>query len=221
MTSSFLIGITLQTAVLSLAIIEKQGGALLGVRASLFSGISILLFAAMSSLTNEFRYGTFEYTHLGSLGWTRVLLLRSLATSLVCWPAVIAPFLAVAYVAKGQGLVHLFLLACGVFLLLWIIGYWMSYALNLSEQPSTVLPAFKYILLISGLGLIDWSWVKFIAQVTPTYWFLKLAQADVDTSQVLLGLALTIVGWTFVTLVVIRPMVERKMIARWLSGRNT
>lgn len=221
MTSSFLIGITLQTILLSWAIVDQKGGLVLALRASLFTGISILLFSAMSSVSNEFRYGTFEYTSLGSMGWARVLLWRSLATAVISWPAILGPFAAAAWVSQGEGFALMTAFAAGSFVLLWVICYWMCYLLNLAEQPAAFLPAFKYFLLIVGLNLVDVPWLEPVAKVTPTYWYMRMAQSDADVAVCLTGLSVTVVVWTLLIVWLIRPIVDRKMTSRWLAGRNT
>lgn len=223
MTSSFLIGITLQTSLLSLAIVQKQAGEnellLLAVRASLFTGINILLFSAMSSLSNEFRYGTFEYTHLSAIGWNRVLLLRAMATSIISWPVVVGPFLAAMIASHGLGLLRMGAFAGGVFFLLWIICYWMTYLLNLSEQPMTILPLLKYVLLIFGLNLVHIPLLTNISYLIPTYWFLQLIEPGKMAVNGL-GFLVTVATWTIVITIGARPLVDRKMTSSWLSGRN-
>lgn len=221
MTSSYLIGITLQTALLSWAILDSHGGLILALRASLFTGISILLFSAMSSLSNEFRYGTFEYTSLGSLGWARVLLMRSLATSVISWPAIVGPFTAAAWVSPNEGITRYILFGTGLFGLLWVICYWMSYLLNLAQQPAAFLPAFKYFLLIIGLNLVEVPWLDPVAKVTPTYWYLRMARPETNLTEAAAGFLATVIGWTVLIGWLIRPVVDRKMTSRWLTGRGT
>ena len=111
--------------------------------------------------------------------------------------------------------------AAGCFFLLWVICYWMCYLLNLSEQPAVFLPAFKYFLLIVGLNLVEVSWLEPIAQVTPTYWFMRMAGPDADMTMALAGLGATVVVWTILIVWLIRPIVDRKMVSRWLAGRST
>lgn len=171
-TSSFLVGITIQTAILAAAVYESSTGAeqalALALRGAVFSVVGVLLFSSMSSITNEVELGTLESVVIGAVSFPRLIALRSAATALIASPAILAPFAAAALrwpALWTDG--RLWSAGFHVYALAAVLGYQLSWLLNCFESPRTALQWTRYALLLTGLELVPLPGGAALAQLSP------------------------------------------------------
>jgi ABC-type transport system involved in multi-copper enzyme maturation permease subunit len=179
-TSSFVIGITLQTALLTLAVYERAAnpaqGLVMATRAAVLTCTAIILLAAMSSVRNEFRDGTAERVLLGAVPFTRLLVIRAAASAVVCSPAVVVPFAGAA--ARFPHLVswHTAVLVAMVYLFLAALCHQASLLLCQFRDAAAPVPWLRMALLFAGLSVIPFPGSAAVALALPTGWILRFAQ---------------------------------------------
>jgi hypothetical protein len=223
-TSSFLIGITIQTFLLSFAIwmraVDANDGLILAIRASCFTSVGILLFSAMSSIQNEFRFGTIENVLLGERGLNQLVIYRAFATTLICSPAVLAPFLFefIRFPHAGGMLRSLAVIGL-IYVFVFSLCYQLSYLINAFAHPSASISILKFVILLIGLRLVPGAWATPTSLVMPSGWILSLARQELLWWQCLTGFALTVALLTAATYWWLRPRVEASMERRMVSGR--
>lgn len=177
-TSSFLVGITLQTFILALAVFETSGSAVhavdLAVRGSVFSVVGILMFSSMSAITNDFDLGTAENALLGAMPFSRLVAYRAAATALISAPAIVAPFAAAALRwPELLGRPAFALRAIEVSALAVLLGYQLSWILNAFASPRHALQWARLAILIVGLNLLPLPGLREAALLFPTAWILR------------------------------------------------
>lgn len=201
-TSSFLIGITIQTALLALAVYHTAETAsealVLATRAALLTCTAIVLLSAMSSVQNEFRYGTIEKIILGAVPMSRLLLVRAAASAIVSSPAILVPFLA-AYV-KFQDLLSPRSLAVVLmtYVSLAAVCYQSTLILCQFRAPAGVVPWLRLALLFVGLSVVPFPGSELLALILPTGWILRFvaASGSGDGGAALAGFVAVTAAWT-------------------------
>lgn len=209
-TSSFLIGITLQTVLLSLAIYHTAAAAdealVLATRAALLTCTAIILLSAMSSVQNEFRYGTIEKVILGVVPFSQLLLVRAAASAIVSSPAIVVPFIA-AFV-KFPGLLDLrsLVVILMTYVSLAAICYQSTLILTQFRAPISIVPWLRLALLFVGLSIIPFPGSDLIALILPTGWILWFAAANDSFTATLavVGFVVVTTVWTGALWVVLR-----------------
>ncbi|WP_328341078.1 hypothetical protein [Micromonospora sp. NBC_00421] len=201
-TSSFLIGITVQTALLSLALYQNaetpREALVLATRAALLTCTAIVLLSAMSSVQNEFRYGTIEKVVLSAVSLPTLLLVRAAASAVVSSPAIVVPFLA-AY-ARFPELVgpRSLLVILLVYVSLAAVCYQSTLVLCQFRAPVGVVPWLRLGLLFVGLSVLPFTGAPLVALVLPTGWILQLVAASGPhaTATALTGFFAVTTAWT-------------------------
>ncbi|MGC4792168.1 hypothetical protein ACLQ22_30640 [Micromonospora sp. DT178] len=201
-TSSFLIGITIQTVLLALALYrtaETPTEALvLATRASLLTCTAIVLLSAMSSVQNEFRYGTVEKVVLGAVPMPTLLLIRAAASAIVSSPAIVVPFLA-AY-ARFPELIgaRSLLVILMAYVSLTAVCYQSTLILCQFKAPIGVVPWLRLALLIVGLSVLPFTGSDLVALILPSGWILRLVDASgpYAAAAALAGFTAVTAAWT-------------------------
>ena len=223
-TSAFLIGITLQNLLMGASVYKNSDSAesalLLAVRACLLSTISIALLSAMSSIQNEFRYGTAESIVLSRYSFFRLIAFRALFTSIVSSPAILLPLFVVLFKYPNSFGVSWVSALLAIYFTVSVIGFQTSYILNLAEVPSTALPWVRNALLIAGLTLIPTPLLEPFALALPIGWCLRIAQGGTETLAVsALGLLTSAAISTVLVTSTLTKIIERKIELKLTSGR--
>jgi hypothetical protein len=200
-TSSFLVGITIQTALLTLAIWRSstsQGDALaLAVRASLLTCTAIIFLSAMSNVQNEFRYGTVERALLGKVPFSQLLGIRSAASAVVSSPAVVVPFLGAGWRYPQLFVGRMALLVVLVYVFLGTLCYQSTLVLCQFRNPPAAVVWLRLALLLIGLSIVPFPGSTSLTLVFPTGWLQRFAAQTQGSAavDVLAFLAVT-AGWT-------------------------
>ncbi|MCF1598464.1 hypothetical protein [Streptomyces muensis] len=182
-TSSFLIGITVQTALLTLALYrvadDAEHALVLATRASMLTCTAIVLLSAMSNIQNEFRYGTIERVLLGKVPFEGLLGVRSAASAIVASPAIIVPFIGAAVRYPGLVAGHTMVLVIMVYIFLGTLCFQSTLLLCQFRNPSAMVPWVRMALLFLGLSVIPFEGSRFVSYFFPTGWILSFAH-DTD-----------------------------------------
>ncbi|MDQ0946034.1 hypothetical protein [Streptomyces sp. V1I1] len=201
-TSSFLIGITVQTALLTLALYHaaenQQTVMVFATRASLLTCTSIVLLSAMSNIQNEFRYGTIERVLLGKVPFSRLLAVRSASAAIVASPAIVVPFIGAVARFPDMLTPRTVLLVAMVYIFLGSLCYQATLVLCQFRNAASMVPWIRMVLLFLGLSVIPFEGSEAVSLLLPTGWMLRFAEAG-STEQALLFLAaflLVTLTWT-------------------------
>ncbi len=197
-TSSFLIGISIQTVVLSLGLIQLshlRDEAILeaAIRASVLVGTAICGLGAMSAFQNEFRYQTAWKTARDRSAFSSLMVARAFAMVAISSPSLAVPF-ATAYLVSQRsipvGLVCLSYLV-NMFVLV-AFTHIMTLLLSLSYDPARAVPWVRQAVMILALGalgflspmwlrsLFPFLWIERI--LNPEQWLVALAWALLSTA---------------------------------------
>lgn len=218
-TSSFVIGITLQTAVLTLAVVHRATGAesslVLACRSALLTCVTIVLLSAMSSVQNEYRYGTMENVLLGQVSLARLLGLRAGACAVVMSPALCLPFAGAAVAFPSVLGPKLLLLIAMLYLCLAAVCYQCTLLLCQFARPSAAVPWFRLTLLLLGMSVVPFPRSQQVAELLPTGWV--MAYAAGTRAGIALPMFLTTVSlWTCALWLAFRkrlhPRIERSLV---------
>ncbi|MFJ6943279.1 hypothetical protein ACISU4_01225 [Streptomyces wuyuanensis] len=220
-TSSFLMGITIQTVLLTGALYRAaenpEHALLLATRSSMLTCTSIVLLSAMSNVQNEFRYGTIERVLLGRVPFTRLLGVRSAASAIVASPAIVVPFAggAMRYpelIAPGTAVLVLM-----VYVFLGTLCFQSTLVLCQFRNSAAMVPWLRMALLFLGLSVIPFEGSETVSLFFPTGWMLRFAEHGQDAAPVFdfaAFLALVVV-WTGGAWLVLRQrslhIVERSL----------
>lgn len=223
-TSSFLIGITVQTVLLSLALYHTAASAgealVLATRAALLTCTAIILLSAMSSVQNEFRYGTIERIILGSVPLPRLLLLRAAASAIVSSPAIVVPFLAAT--ARFPDLLRgrTALVVALTYLSLAAICYQATLILCQFRAPIGIVPWLRLVLLFAGLAVIPFPGSGAVSLALPSGWILRVAAApDVAAGLPAVGgFAVVTTAWTLALWLILRGRLSSRIEATLTEG---
>lgn len=227
-TSSFVIGITLQTGVLTLALTRQAtdaGHALeLACRAALLTGVGIVLLSGMSSVHNEFRYGTMENVLLGRLSVSRLLAARAAACALVLSPAVLVPFAGAVAVFPALPLGRAWVLTAMVYVYLAALGHQSTLLLSCFSRPAAAVPWMRLVLLLVGLSVLPVPGADTAALLLPPGWILRYATAagGLDSPgavRALAGFVVTTGGWSGAVWLVLRRRVHERIERVLIDGR--
>ena len=171
-TSSFLIGITLQTLLLSWAIFETSTSpsqALdMAVRSGIFTCVGILLFSSMSAITNEFDFGTMENVLLSGASLSSLMAMRALTSAVISTPAIVIPFaFALLRWPELGAQSMLFVRLVEVYILTALLADQLIWILNLASRPRAAIQWARYFILIPGMALLPFSWAGTLSLVFP------------------------------------------------------
>ncbi|MFI9645042.1 hypothetical protein ACIHAA_01905 [Streptomyces sp. NPDC052040] len=221
-TSSFLIGITLQTAVLTLALARRATGPehalVLACRAALLTCVTIVLLSAMSSVQNEFRYGTMENVLLGQVSFGRLLGLRSVACAVVMSPALCVPFAGAAVAFPSVLGPRTLLLVAMLYVCLAAICHQCTLLLCQFTRPSAAVPWFRLALLVVGLSVVPFPGAQQTARLLPTGWVIAYASGTRAAVAVPMFLA-TVSLWTCAVWLTCRGRLHRSIERNLVDGR--
>ncbi|MDX7987338.1 hypothetical protein FE392_08340 [Xenorhabdus sp. 12] len=175
-TSSFLIGISLQSVIFAISCYlyngENNSALFFTIRAGLFTCIGILLFSAMSNISNEFKFETISYVISSGTPFYKIILLKSAANGLISLPAIIIPFL--GYLMRDVNFhVEIIFYMIGELLFACVFCFVISFFINLWKQPALALPWFGYIMFIIGLDLFNIPYFNALSMLFPSYWLLQ------------------------------------------------
>lgn len=218
-TSAFLIGITLQTFLLTASLTSiaesPEHAVVLATRAALLTSVGIILFSAMSNIQNEHRYGTMKNVLLSGTSFERLLWIRSASTAVVSSPAILVPFAGAAWIYPALLGADLIFLVAMVYLFLACLCHQSTLILNSVRDPALFLPWLRAALLILGLTMIPFPGGEMIALFFPTGWILRFAiSPGLEAAMIFL---LVTAAWTGTFLLLLRGRVERR-IERNLTG---
>jgi hypothetical protein len=199
-TSSFVIGLTIQSFVLCLSVLDKSTNSaqafVLATRASILTIVGITLFSAMSSVANDIRFGTFANLILSREHLYLIVFKRCAANTLVAFPTVIFPFVVASW-RFGDLTIGLVLVA--MTLIFWSVtcaGFQIALVLNSLSHPAKGVPWLRYIFIIVGLNLVPFAFVENLSKALPFYWIIHLSEDSV-LSNALMALVTSLL-WTFV-----------------------
>ncbi|SDT68105.1 hypothetical protein [Actinoplanes derwentensis] len=227
-TSSFLIGITLQTGILTLALTDQAtdpSHALeLACRAALLTGIGIALLSAMSSIHNEFRYGTMENVLLGRMSLSKLLAVRAAACAVVMSPAIVVPFVGAMTIFPALVSARTAVLIGMVYGFLAVVGHQTTLLLSQFARPAAAVPWIRLLLLIVGISILPFPGAQPAALALPPGWILRYADeaGSPGTPESLTTLAmfvLILVGWSVALGLTLRRRVGTKIEQRLVDGR--
>lgn len=192
-TSSFLVGITIQTALLTAAIWSTADAAadaqVMAVRSALLTCTAIIFLSAMSNVQNEFRYGTVERVLLGKVPFQQLLGVRSAASAVVSSPAVVVPFIGAGARYPELFTWHMFLTIVMVYVFLGTLCYQSTLLLCLFRNPAGAVVWLRMALLFLGLSVIPFRGSEVLSHVFPTGWLQSFATAGGTAETLRLGLA--------------------------------
>lgn len=221
-TSSFLIGITLQTAMLALALIHRATGPdhalVLACRAALLTCVTIVLLSAMSSVQNEFRYGTMENVLLGQVSFVRLLGIRAGACAVVMSPALCVPFAGAAVAFPSVLGPRTLLLLAMLYLCLAAICHQCTLLLCQFASPSAAVPWFRLALLSVGLSVVPFPMAQEMARLLPTGWIIAYASGVRAVVALPMFLA-TVSLWTCAVWLAFRGRLHRSIERSLVDGR--
>ncbi|MFG2983265.1 hypothetical protein ACGFYQ_18795 [Streptomyces sp. NPDC048258] len=221
-TSSFLIGITLQTLMLTVALhgqATDAGHALvLATRAALLTCVTIVLLSAMSSVQNEFRYGTMESVLLGRLSLFRLLAVRAAACAVVTSPAIVVPYIGAAVKFPSLIAPRTAVLIAMVYVCLAAICYQSTLTLCQFTRPAAAVPWFRMVLLVIGLSVAPFPGADTAALILPCGWVLRFAGETRGLTTVLTFLMVAI-AWTVALWLIFRNSVGRRIERALTDGR--
>ena len=222
-TSSFLIGITIQTILLSFVVIQKslspENALQLAIKGSLLTCIGISLFSAMSSIQNEFRYATVESILLSKVSFFYLIWIRSLFTGIVSLPAICIPFLAVIFAFPEAFNLRWLVCQISVYLTMVIIGFQSSFVLNVIQNPTVYVPWAKALILILGLKLVPFIGADSICKIFPLYWTLNMADFSINIIENIKNLILSAICGTLFVFLVCYKRVQNKIETNLTLGK--
>ncbi|WP_336047950.1 hypothetical protein [Streptomyces sp. CA2R101] len=180
-TSSFLIGITLQTAMLTLALVRTasapDNALVLATRAAMLTCTAIVLLSAMSNIQNEYRYGTIERVLLGKLPFSRLIAVRSTASALVASPAIVVPFIGATLTFPSLLCTQTLVLVLMVYVYLAALCYQSTLLLCQFKNSAAMVPWLRMFLLFIGLSVIPFPGSETLSLFLPTGWMLCVARS--------------------------------------------
>jgi hypothetical protein len=223
-TSSFLIGISVQTVLLTLALTRTATspghGLLLASRAALLTCVTIVLLSAMSSVQNEFRYGTVENVLTGRLPFLGLLGVRAASCAIVASPAILIPFLALVLKYPELLDAHTVTLVVLIYVCLAAIGYQTTLLLSQFAVPAAAVPWLRLGLLIVGMSVIPFPGSETLSVVLPTGGVLAFARAGDGAGWAPLGSFLAAAGgWTVLSWALLRRRTLAKVERNLTDGR--
>lgn len=218
-TSSFVVGLTLQTAILSggLAQLDGDPGVVMeaAIRAALMVALTVCSLGAMSAFQNEYRYQTIWLTARDLRSFLGLMLARSGAMVVVASPAVLVP-LAVAFVTgEGVSLGAVGVLAVGMLVVLVAFTHVLTLVLALTYDPARVVPWVRQGTLAVLVGVVPVLSPPFLARLFPFAWLTTGAGAADPARDVGVAVGLSVL-WASVATVALRravaATVERRLV---------
>lgn len=180
-TSSFIVGITIQTAVLSLGLVQLRtldAPAVLqaAVRASFLVGTALCALSAMSAFQNEFRYQTVWQTARDQRVFAHLMLARAFAMVIITAPALLVPFI-VATVLLGAT-VSVGVVAAMAFLSVVVLvafTHLLTTGLALTYDPARLVPWIRQVVMVVALGTVAFLSPEPVRNVFPFVWIERMA----------------------------------------------
>lgn len=222
-TSSFIVGITIQTAVLSLGLVQLRtldGSSVLqaAVRASFLVGTALCALSAMSAFQNEFRYQTVWQTARDRRVFARLMLARALAMVIITAPALLVPF-AVAAVLLG------FTFSVGVaaamaFLSLVVLvafTHLLTTGLALTYDPARLVPWIRQVVMVVALGTVAFLSPEPVRYAFPFVWIERMALPGELWRSASLAVGVTL-AWWLVGQAVMRGAAQRILDSRLIDN---
>lgn len=200
-TSSFIVGITIQTAVLSLGLVQLRtldGPAVLqaAVRASFLVGTALCALSAMSAFQNEFRYQTVWQTARDQRVFARLMLARALAMVIITAPALLVPF-GVAIVVLDFSL-SVGVVAAMAFLSLVVLvafTHLLTTGLALVYDPARLVPWIRQVVMVVALGTVAFLSPEPVRSVFPFVWIERMAMPGELWRSAGLVVGITLAWW--------------------------
>lgn len=223
-TSSFIVGITLQTAVLSFGLVQFRGesesmivqGA---VRAAFLVGTAVCGLSAMSAFQNEFRYQTIWQTARDTRVFSRLMLVRALAMVVITAPAAATPF--VVAVVVGDCCLPLPLVAVTYLMALVVLTAYthiLTLGLALTYDPARLVPWIRQAVMIVALGTVTFLSPSWVRSAFPFVWVERMAlrpESVMGAASAALGLTLL---WWLIAQLLMGPAMHRVLERRFLDN---
>jgi hypothetical protein len=199
-TSSFLIGLSIQSFILCLSVWDKssspQTAGALAVRAAFMTSIGITLFAAMSSLANEIRFGTFYYVILGKKSLMNILMARSVSNTFISLSAIILPFIIAAIKFPSLIEIKTFLAILLIFITITLLCFQTALILNSLPNPVGGIPWLKYGYVLIGLNLLPFPLIHHLSRSLPFYWISQIFESQEKLWHCIAYCLLSLFLWT-------------------------
>lgn len=221
-TSSFVVGITVQTAVLSLGLTQTQAGDAATVqaatRAALMVALTVCSLGAMSAFQNEYRYQTVWLTARDLGAFHRLMLTRAGAMVVVSMPAVVVPFVtALVVVGPREHAATIGLLVLATATVLVAYTHVLTLVLALTYDPARVVPWVRHVTLASLVGVVPFLSPPLISRAFPFVW-LSDAALDGQAARSLTVAVAIAVGWSALGALALRRGVARAVGRRLLDN---
>ncbi len=200
-TSSFLIGITIQTVVLSLGLLqlaEYRDAAILqaAIRASVLVGTAICGLGAMSAFQNEFRYQTAWQTARDKSAFAALLAARALAMVAISAPSLAVPFAVAFLVSRGTVPVGLVLVSYLITMFALVaFTHIMTLLLSLSYDPSRAVPWIRQVIMIVALGTLGFLSPLWLRSLLPFLWIEKILDPATWWQATIAAIGITLLWW--------------------------
>ncbi len=200
-TSSFLIGITIQTVVLSLGLIqlaEYRDAAILqaAIRASVLVGTAICGLGAMSAFQNEFRYQTAWKTARDKSAFAALLAARALAMVAISAPSLAVPFAVAFLVSRGTVPVGLVLVSYLITMFVLVaFTHIMTLLLSLSYDPSRAVPWIRQVIMIVALGTLGFLSPIWLRSMLPFLWIERILDPATWWQATIAAIGITLLWW--------------------------
>ncbi len=208
-TSSFVVGITVQTAVLSMGLVQTEASdpAIIqaATRASLMVALTVCSLGAMSAFQNEYRYQTVWFTARDLGVFHRLMLARSAAMVIVSLPAVLVPFgTAAVLVGPGDHGATIALLATGTSVVLVAFTHVLTLGLALVYDPARTVPWIRQVTLASLVGVVPFLSPPYVTRAFPFVWLTDAAPDGAVGRDVAVAVIIA-VAWSTLAAAVLGP----------------
>lgn len=224
-TSAYLVGMSLQTAVFCYTLfnmhhaLESRTLMIMMVQCCLFTTLPITLLAAMSSVSNEFRYMTIKNVLLSNIGIFRLIFIRSAANSVICAPAILFLALVTFVLSSQPSLLRFFVVIICLFSYLIIVGVHCSLLLNVLGDPHISYSWITPIYVSLGLGILPVPYKNEIERIFPSYWIKLMAREDMGTAEGLLWFIATSSLSTVILCIALKVVLNRRINQKLIAGR--
>jgi hypothetical protein len=216
---------SLQTAVFSYTLfnmdhaLDDPSLLVMMVQCCLYTTLPITLLAAMSSVSNEFRYMTIKNAILSKVGIFRLIFIRSAANSAICTPALFILTL-MAFVLSAQPSLWIFsvvFLSLCVYLV--VVGIHCSLLVNVMGDPHISYSWITPVYVSLGLGILPVPYKVEIERLFPSYWIKSMAKGDIGTADGLLWFAVSSTLSTFILCIALKAALNRRISQKLIAGR--
>jgi RES domain-containing protein len=221
-TSSFIVGITVQTAVLSLGLTQMQASdaaiVQAATRAALMVALTVCSLGAMSAFQNEYRYETVWLTARDLGSFHRLMFTRAVAMVVVSMPAVAVPFgTALVLVGPRERAAGIGLLALATGAVLVAYTHLLTLVLALTYDPARVVPWVRHVTLASLVGVVPFLSPPLVSRAFPFVWLSDAALDGRTVRPVVVAVAIA-AGWSLLGTLVLRRGVARAVGRRLVDN---